>query len=102
LQALLSNSIEAGAHRITLKGEPVVSGAKEQGVRLHIIDDGPGLSTGGAESLFKPFFTTKSFGTGLGLYLAKKVIESHGGSLSLQSHIPHGVEGIIWLPCRAN
>ncbi|PKM14637.1 MAG: hypothetical protein CVV12_12965 [Gammaproteobacteria bacterium HGW-Gammaproteobacteria-2] len=53
--------------------------------RLHIevIDDGLGLS--GSDNLFVPFFTTKPGGSGIGLVLARQIVEAHGGSLQLRN-----------------
>ncbi|MBX3700077.1 MAG: histidine kinase [Dokdonella sp.] len=49
--------------------------------RIDVVDDGPGLPT--SENLFVPFFTTKPGGSGIGLVLARQIIEAHGGSLVL-------------------
>jgi len=51
--------------------------------RIDIIDDGPGLPP--SENLFVPFFTTKPGGSGIGLVLARQIVEAHGGSLVLEN-----------------
>jgi nitrogen fixation/metabolism regulation signal transduction histidine kinase len=48
-----------------------------------VIDDGPGLPP--SENLFVPFFTTKQGGSGIGLVLARQIVEAHGGSLTLEN-----------------
>src|SRR5262249_25515507 len=55
--------------------------AKDHALVAEIIDDGPGLPP--SENLFVPFFTTKRGGSGIGLVLARQIIEAHGGSLTL-------------------
>lgn len=61
-------------------------------------DDGPGISTDLAERIFDPFVTTRSDGVGLGLAIARRIIESHGGSLDLQRSAVPGATFIIRLP----
>lgn len=77
---LVRNAIDAvadGGH-VSITAQAVDSG----GVRIRVEDDGPGIPESVRESLFQPFVTTKDRGTGLGLPLARKVAEEHGGSLT--------------------
>lgn len=60
----------------------IVLGGDDDAVTLSVEDDGPGFTPEAKESLFHPFFTTKANGTGLGLAVAKRIVEEHGGSLS--------------------
>jgi two-component system sensor kinase FixL len=50
-------------------------------VEFSISDSGPGIAPDKSTNIFEPFFTTKSTGMGLGLSLARTIIESHGGKL---------------------
>lgn len=52
-------------------------------VELHIIDDGPGIAEPDRGKVFEPFFTTRSRGTGLGLYIARELSEANGAQLDL-------------------
>jgi two-component system sporulation sensor kinase A len=102
LQVILTNSLEAGAHTITIVEQQGQDDAVAPGVQLHIIDDGAGLPPDAADRLFQPFFTTKTHGTGLGLVIAKKIIDAHGGHLTLEAHVPRGTRATVWLPGQGN
>jgi signal transduction histidine kinase len=73
-------------------------------VRLGIEDNGPGIPREERELVFEPFFRGKLatdnqvHGTGLGLNLAKRIIEAHGGSLALRSELGKGTEFIVTIP----
>ena len=54
-------------------------------VVLQIGDDGPGIPAEARQHLFEPFFTTRSDGTGLGLYLARETARLHGGDVLVTS-----------------
>ncbi len=83
---LLNNSAQALAGR-TDGVIKVSTGWLEAGKEVHltISDNGPGLEPSMMENLFQPFFTTKESGTGLGLYLARQIMEEHGGRILVSS-----------------
>lgn len=104
-QALLNlarNAAEAcaeaeGGGRVVLRGEVVES--NETGwQRLIITDNGPGITTEAIPKLFRPFFTTKSNGTGLGLAVVQKIIVQHGGHVEVRNCPKGGAEFIVTLP----
>jgi two-component system sensor histidine kinase PilS (NtrC family) len=67
-------------------------------VEIAVADDGPGIAPEVQERMFEPFFTTKSRGTGLGLAMVHRAVESHGGMLLLESSAETGTTFRIRLP----
>lgn len=68
------------------------------GTVIEVLDRGPGLTEEARDKLFRPFFTTKERGTGLGLALAKKVADSHRGTLELLPRDGGGTVARLTLP----
>jgi signal transduction histidine kinase len=77
---LVRNAVEAAPATSDVE---VLARASAGDAVIEIRDRGPGLRPEARASLFRPFFTTKERGTGLGLALAKKVADAHGGTLAL-------------------
>ena len=69
-----------------------------QKVEIRVVDDGPGLSPESLARVFEPFFTTKEKGLGVGLYLSRKIVEAHGGTIEALSREGGGAEFRIELP----
>jgi signal transduction histidine kinase len=61
-------------------------------------DNGPGIDDETLARIFEPFFTTKPDGTGLGLAITKKIIEGHGGTLTVESETGKGTTVVVRLP----
>lgn len=70
-------------------------------VQIEIRDNGVGIAEGDLENIFRPFFTTKKGGSGLGLFISRQIIEDHGGSISVSSIIGEGTTFFINLPAKA-
>ncbi|MBS2016509.1 MAG: HAMP domain-containing protein [Deltaproteobacteria bacterium] len=81
-------------------GHVVVSAEKEEnGARIVVEDDGPGIADSVRGRIFDPYFTTKSDGTGLGLAIVKKVVVEHGGEIeATKSHRLGGARFVLHLP----
>lgn len=71
---------------------------EQLGIQINVIDNGPGPPE--SDNLFVPFFTTKPGGSGIGLLLARRIAELHGGSLSLSARQDGYIGAIasLWLP----
>jgi signal transduction histidine kinase len=68
--------------------------------RVRVVDDGPGIPREQREQVFEPFFTTKVRGTGLGLPMARKLVEAMRGTLELTKSPLGGAGFEIRLPTR--
>lgn len=73
-----------------LDGQPAVG--------ISIRDNGPGLTAEQRQNIFVPFFTTKSRGTGLGMAIAQRIVEAHGGQITVGAENREGTEIHIILP----
>ena len=69
-------------------------------IEISVGDTGGGISQDQMERIFRPFYTTKRGGTGLGLSLCRRIISQHGGTLTAESEIRKGSRFIIHLPMR--
>jgi signal transduction histidine kinase len=97
-QALLNLLLNAqhalpGGGAITIQAT-----AAPDAVYLSIIDTGKGMAPEVAAKAFRPFYSTRPGGTGLGLPTTRKIIEAHGGSIDLQSEVDRGTKFTLRLP----
>lgn len=96
---LLRNSAEAVRDREGAAVSVQIS-TVPQGISISVSDNGPGFSPEALERLFQPFFTTKAFGTGLGLSTTRNLVRSLGGSLSISNSPSGGARAEILLPSQ--
>jgi signal transduction histidine kinase len=69
-------------------------------VSVTVSDNGPGISEEKLPSIFDPYFTTKSEGSGLGLWIAQQIVTAHGGSLGVQNAPAGGAVFTMTLPLK--
>jgi signal transduction histidine kinase len=69
-------------------------------VRLRVIDNGSGIRTEEQDQLFKPFYTSKAHGLGLGLTICSTIAQAHGGKLTLENHEDGGAVATLTLPAQ--
>jgi two-component system sensor histidine kinase HydH len=89
LANILSNAVEAMPRGGSLRLEFQFAGPPK-GVRLVVADTGPGMSPAELDLVFKPYYTTKRNGLGLGMALVKRIMERFGGAISLHSRKGEG------------
>jgi signal transduction histidine kinase len=82
--------------RITVR-----TGAVDGELVLEIEDTGPGIPPANLEHIFEPLFSTKSFGTGLGLPTVKQIVNQHGGTIAVDSEVGRGTCVSVRLPLEA-
>jgi C4-dicarboxylate-specific signal transduction histidine kinase len=98
---LLVNALESlensppAARRIVIK-----TAVADGGVEVAVSDSGPGLPPGHEAKIFDPFITTKAEGMGMGLSIARTIIEAHGGRIRVESIPGQGATFIFSLPCE--
>jgi signal transduction histidine kinase len=101
-QALI-NVIKNGMAAIGKGGTLTISTRDDQGfVHVDIKDTGIGMSEEQMAKIFEPYYTTKEFGSGLGLTVVYKVIKEHGGEVTVKSRENHGTTFTLSIPIPDN
>jgi PAS domain S-box-containing protein len=100
---LCRNALEACADakvppQITIEGLPDRAQAM---LRITVIDNGPGIDAALVPRLFRPFFTTKARGTGLGLALVQKIVVTHNGRVTASTGQKGGARLTVTLPLKS-
>jgi len=99
IQQVVLNLVLNGIQAISGTGQVQVAlRADHEFVLVEVSDTGRGISPDALPRIFKPFFTTRTEGTGLGLSLANGIVQSHGGRIEVASTVGKGTHFTIWLP----
>lgn len=95
----LINLIKNAAEAISPDGHVLLSVTEQDSfLQIKIQDDGCGISPAQLDKIFLPAYTSKSYGTGLGLTITKQIMEAHNGSIRCQSNPGQGTVFILMLP----
>jgi signal transduction histidine kinase len=100
---IMVNACEAmkGGGAIVIREDEALDASIGRVAVVRIRDNGPGIEEGLRARIFEPFFTTKEEGSGLGLSIAVRIVEEHGGRLNLESGEGQGAEFSLILPLTA-
>jgi len=99
VQQVILNLLLNGIQAISNQGKIEVALRQEREYAVvRIRDNGKGISRESLPRIFKPFFTTRKEGTGLGLPLARGIVESHKGRIEVTSEPGRGTQFEVWLP----
>lgn len=105
IKELFVNLVQNAIHAMPKGGEltmRAVYQSDDQALRISVIDNGCGIRNQDLGKIFKPFFTTKHGGMGLGLSISKKILEGHGGSIAVTSIEGKGSLFVVTLPVKAH
>lgn len=98
---LIKNAVDAIEHtgKIWISARDFMSESRKE-MEILVSDNGPGIAPEYLKKIFDPFFSSKDVGkgSGLGLFIVHDIIESHGGTISVDSRLGEGTTFIIWLP----
>ena len=101
IQQVVLNLLLNGIQAIDAQGQIDVALRQErESAVIRIKDTGKGIPPESLPKIFKPFFTTRKEGTGLGLPLAKGIVESHKGKIEVTSEPGQGAQFEVWLPMQ--
>lgn len=93
-----AGAADGSARELILRVRPARSGEGAAAVEVHVIDTGPGIPPDRLDKIFKPYYTTRTGGSGLGLPTARRLVEEHGGHVDVHSEVGRGTDFTIALP----
>jgi len=108
VKQVLFNIINNALDAMNATGQIVVDASKvnndksldqqDEMIKITVADNGPGFAGEPLTHVFEPFWTTKPDGTGLGLAIVYRIMEGHGGGVSIENNISGGCKVSLWFP----
>ena len=96
---LVDNAIDAIEDKGTID---VNVRQRDDNINISIVDNGPGIKSENLQNVFKPYFTTKDKGTGLGLFIVREIVRAHHGKVYCASSDDHGTRFTVSIPIIKN
>jgi two-component system sporulation sensor kinase A len=101
MKRVFANIIKNAVDAMPNGGKLTITATESDGnVEISFIDTGKGMTKEVMEKIWTPFFTTKSRGMGLGLPICKRLVEAHGGKISVESTLDKGTTFTITVPIK--
>jgi len=96
---IFDNALAAGSPPVTIRiSAAAVMLGRRAGLRISVRDNGPGIAPEQRQKVFDPFYTTKAKGTGLGMAIARRIVEAHEGQIELGDPEGPGAVFLVTLP----
>ncbi len=99
MRQVFQNIILNGLQAMKEGGRLKISVGKDNGfVKVSVEDEGIGIPKEDLDKIFKPFYSTKESGSGLGLPIVQRIVEKHGGKIDVESEVGKGTKFTIYIP----
>lgn len=100
IREVINNILNNACEALPNKGGKLLINASDEGkfIKIYFKDNGTGISKENLDKVFNPFFTTKSYGTGLGLTVSRQILNLHNGTINIESKLNKGTAVTITLP----
>ena len=98
VEAMIGSAEQTAARGVTGPKLTISTFMKKGHISLRVVDNGPGIAPEVLTRIREPLFTTKSFGTGLGVPAIEQIAVQHGGRLDIRSEVGVGSAFTVWLP----
>ncbi|WGL61486.1 ATP-binding protein [Pigmentibacter sp. JX0631] len=95
---LISNAVTVSSEEKSPVVISITSKPHQTFVKIQVKDNGAGLSNEVLSKLFEPYFSTKKTGTGLGLVIAKQIVDEHNGKIYVEENLPKGTVFTVEIP----